>query len=82
MKPEEIEQWQGIVRDFVILTLAAFDLTWQIVAASQPNPYLIGAGLTLLGMPPMFRADIRRRRNRREDDDPYEGPGGYYRTDE
>jgi hypothetical protein len=75
VSPDQFRAWQGIFRDIVITVLAAFMLVWQCVFAAAPNIYIIGAGVTLLGVPPALRLDSLRRRN----EDPYDGPGGYFR---
>lgn len=84
MTPEEIRQWQAIFRDLVITLLAAFMLVYETVWARVPDPYLIGAGLTLLATPAALRLDkIRRKKSGDEGDrgdDPYDGPGGYFRS--
>jgi hypothetical protein len=74
-----MREWQWIFRDTVITTLAAFMLIFETVFAASPNVYIIGAGLTLLGIPPALRLDSWRRRRHWDDEDPYDGPGGYYR---
>jgi hypothetical protein len=77
LTPEQLRTWQNIFRDVTITVLAAFMLVYETVFTQNPNPYLIGAGLTLLGIPPALRLDHRRNRDTHED--PYDGPGGYYR---
>lgn len=79
MTPQQWRTWQGIFRDVTITLVAAFMLVYETVVATDPNAYVLGAGLTLLGIPPALRLDRRRGRN---GDDPYDGPGGYYRGDE
>jgi hypothetical protein len=79
--PDVLRAWQTIFRDFVIVLLAAFMLIYETVWVT-PNAYIVGAGLTLLGIPPALRLDRRRRDKKHggdDDDDPYDGPGGYYR---
>lgn len=66
-----------IVRDLAIVAVALFMLVHETTFSVSPNPYVIGAGLTLLGVPPALRIDRRRRPD--NDEDPYDGPGGYYR---
>jgi hypothetical protein len=76
--PDQVRAWQAIFRDVVITVLAAFMLTYETVGTDSPNVYVIGAGLTLLGIPPALRLDsMRRKQDERED--PYDGPGGYFR---
>jgi len=62
MTPEELRQWQSIFRDLVVVVLAAFMLVYETVVAGTPNAYIIGAGLTLLGIPAAVRADTWRRK--------------------
>ena len=62
MTPEEVRQWQGIFRDFVITALATFMLVFETVFVREPNAYIIGAGLTLLGAPFAIRLDTWRRK--------------------
>ncbi len=79
MDPDVLAAWTSILRDFVIVFLAAFMLVYETVWVT-PNAYIVGAGLALLGVPPALRLDSRRREKKRDaDDDPYDGPGGYYR---
>jgi hypothetical protein len=60
--PEAAKAWQAIFRDTVITVLAAFMLIYETVVAKDPNAYVIGAGLTLLGIPPALRLDTWRRK--------------------
>ena len=62
MTPEAVRQWQSIFRDVVITLLAAFMLIFETVFRDSPNAYVIGAGLTLLGIPPALRLDRARSR--------------------
>ncbi len=81
MEPKEVEQWLEVLRDFASILIAAVLFVSQILWI-QPNTLLIGAGLTLLTAPIAFGLDARRRRTRKRDDpddDPFDGPGGYYR---
>lgn len=77
MTPETLSAWLPHIRDSVIIVIAAFMLIYEVVFKTDPNPYVIGAGLTLLGVPSALRIDAKRSSKR--DEDPYEGPGGYYR---
>lgn len=61
MDPDALKAWQSIFRDVVITLVAAFMLVYETVVAPAPNPYLIGAGLTLLGIPPALRIDRSRK---------------------
>ncbi len=80
MDPDVLAAWTSILRDFVIVVLAAFLLIYEAVF-TIPNAYIVGAGLALLGVPPALRLDGRRKQKKQGggDDDPYDGPGGYYR---
>lgn len=55
--------WQGIFRDALMTVLAAFMLIFETVFADIPNPVIIGAGLTLLGIPAALRLDSLRRKD-------------------
>ncbi len=79
MDPDAVAAWQAILRDLLIVLLGIFMLVYETVFV-VPNAYIVGAGLTLLGVPPALRLDRRRRDKKRDgEDDPYDGPGGYYR---
>lgn len=67
MDLETLRAWQRIFRDFVIVLIGAFILVYETVAAKAPNPYLIGAGLTTLGVPPLLRLNIAKEKQREED---------------
>lgn len=67
MDPETLRAWQRIFRDFVIVLVGAFILVYETVAAASPNPYLIGAGLTALGVPPLLRLNVAKEKQREED---------------
>lgn len=58
---EAIRSWQRIARDALIVVVGGFILIYETVAAAVPNPYLIGAGLVAIGVPPALRYDERRR---------------------
>ena len=79
MSPDEVRAWQAIFRDIVITLVAAFMLLYETIVVDDPNVYIIGAGLTLLGVPAAIRLDSIRRRGSGEENDPYDGPGGYFR---
>ena len=57
MRPEEARQWQRVIRDLATLAVGVFMLVYETVAANTPNEWLIGAGLTALGLVPLFRYD-------------------------
>jgi hypothetical protein len=87
LNPDAVNAWLTILRDIVITLVAAFMLIYDTVVKTTPNPYIIGGGLTLLGVPPALRLDrLRRTKNGDsnphppEDRDPYDGPGGYFRA--
>lgn len=67
MTPERFSAWQTIVRDTVVTILAAFMLVFETVYAAEPNAYLIGAGITLLGVPAALRLDSFRRKADRDE---------------
>jgi hypothetical protein len=46
-----------VLRDVAIVAVAGFMLIYETIATASPSPYLIGAGLTLLGIPPALRFD-------------------------
>lgn len=70
MTPDTLKAWQPVIRDFVIVLVATFILIHETIVNSDPNAYLIGAGLTLLGAPAAIRADaLRRKGNGDEKDD-------------
>jgi hypothetical protein len=60
--PEQFRAWQAIVRDAFIMVLGGFLLVWQCVMTVEPNIYVIGAGVTLLGVPAATRLDNLRRK--------------------
>lgn len=61
MTPERIDEWVTIFRDVVIVFLATFMLVYETAFAGEVNPYIVGAGLTLAGVPPALRLDGRRK---------------------
>lgn len=61
MNHDAFRAWQGIFRDIVITCVAAFMLIYDTVFKDTPNLYVIGAGLTMLGIPPALRLDQARR---------------------
>ena len=67
MDPEIARAWTRIFRDFALVFLGVFMLVHETVTSRAPNPYLIAAGLVLLGVPPALRAD-QWLRNRGDDD--------------
>jgi hypothetical protein len=69
LHPEEFRQWQAVFRDVLIVLIGAFMLLFETVRAPEPNPYVIGAGLIALGVPPALRTDERLRRSRPTDDE-------------
>lgn len=58
---DTLRAWQRIVRDTVIVICGAFILIYETIGTLVPDPYLIGAGLVALGVPPALRYDERRR---------------------
>jgi len=72
MEPEELTEWVPIVRDVVIVLLAAFLLIYGVIAIQEPTVLgiVLGAALTLLGAPAAIRVDaLRRKTARREDEE-------------
>jgi len=61
LNPDAVTAWLSILRDIVITLVAAFMLIYDTVVKATPNPYIIGGGLTLLGVPPALRLDSLRR---------------------
>jgi hypothetical protein len=57
LDPKAAREWIRIVRDVVILFVAAFMLIYETIVVRSPNLYVLGAGLTLLGIPPALRLD-------------------------
>lgn len=57
MDPKVVRDWVRILRDVAIVLVAGFMLIFETVFVRSPNPYVIGAGLTLLGIPPALRLD-------------------------
>lgn len=55
--PKVVREWVRIFRDVAIVVVAGFMLVFETVFAAGPNPIIIGAGLTLLGIPPALRLD-------------------------
>lgn len=62
--PEIVDSWVAIFRDITIVLLATFMLVFETVFAHEVSPYIVGAGLTLAGVPPALRADTYRRRRK------------------
>jgi hypothetical protein len=57
LDPKAAREWTRIARDIVILFVAAFMLIYETIVVQSPNLYVLGAGLTLLGIPPALRLD-------------------------
>ena len=55
--PTIARAWIRIVRDMAVTFVASFMLIYETVVIANPNAYIIGAGLTLLGIPPVLRLD-------------------------
>lgn len=58
---EAIRAWQRIARDTLIVVVGGFMLVYETIAVAVPNPYIIGAGLVAIGVPPALRYDEWRR---------------------
>lgn len=59
--PDEYKAWMGIVRDAFIVLVGTFMLVYETAFVQSPNPYVIGGGLTALGLPSAIRLDLRKR---------------------
>lgn len=59
--PDEYRAWIGVVRDAFIVAVGTFMLVYETAFVSNPNPYLIGGGLTALGLPAAIRLDLRKK---------------------
>lgn len=55
--PKVVREWVKIFRDVAIVVTASFMLVFETVFVASPNAYVIGAGLTLFGIPPALRLD-------------------------
>ncbi len=62
------DAWMRIVRDTAIVTVGTFMLVFETVFVTNPNAYIIGAGLVALGLPPALRLDMRTSGRRSGDD--------------
>ncbi len=75
------DAWMRIVRDTVIVLVGTFMLVFETVYVSNPNAYIIGAGLVALGLPPALRLDTRtsgrRSGDNHERDDRYDDLSGW-----
>lgn len=58
---DAIRSWQRILRDTILVLVGGFMLVYETAFAGNPNPYVIGGGLTALGLPSAIRLDVRRR---------------------
>lgn len=57
MSEDQARAWVRILRDIALASCGAFILIYETVGVQSPNPYLLAAGLTALGLPPAFRLD-------------------------
>ncbi len=71
MQPERLAAWISILRDIVIVFLAAFMLVFATTWIHDPTvlAIVIGGGLALLGVPAALRVDSRRRNTDEGQDD-------------
>lgn len=69
MNPDTLRAWQPVVRDFIIVLVATFILLHETLVNDEPNAYLVGAGLALLGAPAALRVDAFRRQTNGDDDE-------------
>lgn len=60
-KPTEAAAWWKVVRDVLITALGMCMLLYETLKGSGADPAIVGAGLTLLGLPIALRADERRK---------------------
>lgn len=58
---ETARAWVRILRDVFCVAVGAFMLVWETTNVANPNPYVIGGGLTALGLPAVIRLDLRGR---------------------
>lgn len=58
---DAIRTWQIIVRDTISVLVGAFMLVFDTAFSADPNPYVIGGGLTAIGLPLAARLDLRKR---------------------
>ncbi len=65
--------WVRIARDTLIVSVGTFMLVFETVFAPAVNPYLVGAGLAALGLPPALRLDLRTSSERKPKKPPGEG---------
>lgn len=62
MPSEEVARsWVRIARDSACVAVGAFMLIYETAFAHDPNAYIIGGGLTALGLPSAIRLDLRRK---------------------
>lgn len=73
MSAQQVRVWQAIFRDFLVMGVATFMLVYASAFDPTHNLYVIGGGITLLGVPAAIRLDGIRRR--KEDHDLYDKPG-------
>lgn len=59
--PDEYRVWIGITRDAALVAVGIFMLVYETILVRAPNPYIIGAGLTALGLPSALRLDLRKK---------------------
>jgi hypothetical protein len=52
-----VRDWIKIGRDIVIVGVGAFMLIFETTRVATPNDLIVGAGLVLLGVPPILRLD-------------------------
>ena len=61
--------WNGLLRDLVCVFLSSFMLIHETVGDSSPDSIIVGAALTLMGVPAAVRFDNRRRDKNGYNDD-------------
>lgn len=63
LTPDDYSAWIGIVRDALTVVVGTFMLVFETAIVASPNPYVIGGGLTALGLPVAIRLDGSRKKN-------------------
>lgn len=57
MDPETVKRWTPVIRDTLFVLIAAFMFVYGTIYVHEPGrlTLILGAGLALLGAPPVFR---------------------------
>lgn len=64
MNPVTARLWVSVLRDVVIIFVAAFMAVFETVAVSEPNLYVLALAGTLFGVPAALRLDDFYRKER------------------